>query len=122
MSERMPAARVRTAAARAQAGRKGGATTKARHGADFYQNIGRRGGAKLRDDRAGTLYYEAIGMRGGGQTRTAWNIARPILKLTPRACAAAYAAVTAVAKDPKYAAAAEALDALAQALYASVDK
>ncbi len=33
----------------AEAGRKGGSTTKARHGASYYAEIGHRGGQKVKE-------------------------------------------------------------------------
>jgi general stress protein YciG len=32
-----------------EAGRKGGNTTKERHGPDYYENIGKKGGQKVRE-------------------------------------------------------------------------
>lgn len=51
----------------ADAGRKGGATTAARHGAEFYREIGRKGGqstAKAHPD-----HFAAIGRIGGASTK-----------------------------------------------------
>jgi uncharacterized protein len=55
---------------RAEAGRKGGLTTKRRYGADFYQEIGRKGGKKggLTTKRSyGVEFYQRIGRKGGSR-------------------------------------------------------
>ena len=46
------------------AGRKGGATTKKRHGPEFYRAIGRKGGETTKK-RHGPEFYERIGRKGG---------------------------------------------------------
>jgi uncharacterized protein len=55
---------------RAEAGRKGGLTTKKRYGADFYQRIGRKGGKKgglTTKQRYGPDFYRSIGRKGGSR-------------------------------------------------------
>lgn len=55
---------------RAEAGRKGGLTTKRRYGADFYQKIGRKGGKKgglTTKQRYGPDFYRSIGRKGGSR-------------------------------------------------------
>ncbi|MDQ3990779.1 MAG: hypothetical protein M3245_00510 [Actinomycetota bacterium] len=55
---------------RAEAGRKGGLTTKSRYGADFYQKIGRKGGKKggeTTKSRYGVEFYQKIGKKGGSR-------------------------------------------------------
>jgi general stress protein YciG len=55
---------------RADAGRKGGLTTKKRYGADFYQRIGRKGGKKgglTTKQRYGADFYRTIGRKGGSR-------------------------------------------------------
>jgi uncharacterized protein len=55
---------------RAEAGRKGGLTTKRRYGADFYQRIGRKGGKKgglTTKQRYGADFYRTIGRKGGSR-------------------------------------------------------
>jgi len=47
-----------------EAGRKGGRTTKARHGPEFYEAIGRKGGQTTKK-RHGPQFYERIGRKGG---------------------------------------------------------
>jgi general stress protein YciG len=47
-----------------EAGRKGGRTTKARHGDGFYKSIGRKGGETTKQ-RHGKDFYEKIGRKGG---------------------------------------------------------
>lgn len=51
-----------------EAGRKGGRSTKARHGPEFYQTIGRKGGETTKA-RHGPEFYEKIGRKGGRRTR-----------------------------------------------------
>jgi uncharacterized protein len=51
-----------------EAGRRGGRTTKARHGPDFYQAIGRKGGETTKS-RHGPKFYEKIGRKGGNRVR-----------------------------------------------------
>ncbi|HEV8681472.1 MAG TPA: hypothetical protein VGS09_01670 [Actinomycetota bacterium] len=55
---------------RAEAGRKGGLTTKRRYGADSYQEIGRKGGKKgglTTKRRYGVEFYQRIGRKGGSR-------------------------------------------------------
>lgn len=55
---------------RADAGRKGGLTTKQRYGPDFYQRIGRKGGKKgglTTKQRYGPDFYRSIGRKGGSR-------------------------------------------------------
>lgn len=55
---------------RADAGRKGGLTTKQRHGKDFFQEIGRKGGKKgglTTKERYGADFYRTIGRKGGSR-------------------------------------------------------
>jgi uncharacterized protein len=55
---------------RAEAGRKGGLTTKSRHGAEFFGRIGRIGGKKGGDTtkkRYGIEFYQTIGRKGGSK-------------------------------------------------------
>jgi general stress protein YciG len=49
-------------------GQKGGQTTKARYGPEFYRDIGRKGGEAVRDAR-GHEFYEEIGKKGGQKVR-----------------------------------------------------
>lgn len=49
-------------------GEKGGQTTKARYGSDFYRAIGRRGGEAVRQSR-GVEFYEEIGRKGGQRVK-----------------------------------------------------
>lgn len=63
-------AQVQTRMSRADAGRKGGLTTKKRYGADFYQKIGRKGGKKgglTTKQRYGADFYRTIGRKGGSR-------------------------------------------------------
>lgn len=53
---------------KAEAGRKGGQVTKAKHGSEFYSRIGAEGGKKggqVTRDRYGTEFYQRIGRKGG---------------------------------------------------------
>jgi general stress protein YciG len=53
---------------RAEAGRKGGLTTKQRHGDDHFSKIGRLGGKKggeATKQRYGVEFYQQIGRKGG---------------------------------------------------------
>jgi len=50
------------------AGRKGGATTKKRHGPKFYERIGRKGGETTKK-RHGPEFYERIGRKGGRRVK-----------------------------------------------------
>ncbi len=55
---------------RADAGRKGGLTTKRRHGVEFFERIGRIGGKKGGETtkaRHGIEFYRAIGRKGGSR-------------------------------------------------------
>ena len=45
-------------------GRKGGATTRDRHGKEFYEAIGSLGGSKVMAER-GQEFYKEIGRKGG---------------------------------------------------------
>ena len=61
---------MQTRMTRADAGRKGGLSTKKRHGADFYQKIGRKGGKKgglTTKQRYGAEFYRRIGQKGGSR-------------------------------------------------------
>lgn len=54
---------------RAEAGRKGGLTTKSRYGEEYYGRIGRIGGRKGGETtkrRYGIEHYQKIGRKGGG--------------------------------------------------------
>jgi general stress protein YciG len=55
---------------RAEAGRKGGQTTKTRYGEDFFGKIGRMGGKKggeTTKKRYGIEFYQKIGRKGGSR-------------------------------------------------------
>lgn len=55
---------------RAEAGRRGGLTTKKKYGTDFYQEIGRLGGKKggqTTKKRYGRQFYQRIGRKGGSR-------------------------------------------------------
>lgn len=55
---------------RAEAGRKGGLTTKRRHGPEFFERIGRIGGKKGGETtkaRHGIEFYRTIGRKGGSR-------------------------------------------------------
>ena len=55
---------------RAEAGRKGGLTTKQRYGGEFFERIGRIGGKKGGDTtkrRYGIEFYQTIGRKGGSR-------------------------------------------------------
>ena len=55
---------------RAEAGRKGGQTTKTRYGAEFFGKIGKVGGKKGGDTtkrRYGIEFYQQIGRKGGSK-------------------------------------------------------
>lgn len=55
---------------RAEAGRKGGLTTKKRYGQGFFGEIGRIGGKKGGDTtkkRYGVEFYQKIGRKGGSR-------------------------------------------------------
>ncbi|MHB8585646.1 MAG: KGG domain-containing protein [Thermoplasmatota archaeon] len=47
-----------------EAGRRGGQTTKARYGPEFYSKIGAKGGETVARER-GSDYYAEIGRKGG---------------------------------------------------------
>ncbi len=49
-----------------EAGRRGGTTTKKRHGPEFYQGIGTKGGNTTMQ-RHGREHYLRIGKKGGAQ-------------------------------------------------------
>ncbi len=51
-----------------EAGRRGGRTTKARHGDGFYKSIGKKGGEATKQ-RHGHEFYEKIGRKGGQRMR-----------------------------------------------------
>jgi general stress protein YciG len=51
-----------------QAGRKGGRSTRARHGPEFYERIGKKGGEATKE-RHGPQFYERIGKKGGQRVR-----------------------------------------------------
>ena len=51
-----------------EAGRKGGRTTKSRHGPEFYEAIGRKGGETTKK-RHGPQFYEKIGRKGGQRVK-----------------------------------------------------
>jgi general stress protein YciG len=55
---------------RAEAGRKGGLTTKRRYGDEFFGKIGKIGGKKGGDTtkrRYGVEFYQKIGKKGGSR-------------------------------------------------------
>jgi general stress protein YciG len=57
-----------TKMSRQEAGRKGGLTTKQRHGREFFGEIGRLGGKKgglMTKQRHGVEFYQRIGRQGG---------------------------------------------------------
>ena len=59
-----------TKMSRAEAGRKGGQTTKKRYGDDFFGKIGRMGGKKggeTTKQRYGIEFYQKIGRKGGSR-------------------------------------------------------
>lgn len=59
-----------TKMSRAEAGRKGGLTTKSRHGNEFFGQIGRIGGKKGGETtkrRHGVEFYQQIGRKGGSR-------------------------------------------------------
>jgi general stress protein YciG len=59
-----------TKMSRAEAGRKGGQTTKRRYGDDFFGKIGRMGGKKggeTTKQRYGIEFYQKIGRKGGSR-------------------------------------------------------
>ncbi len=61
---------TRAKMSRAEAGRKGGLTTKQRHGPEFFGRIGRIGGKKGGDTtkrRYGVEFYQRIGRKGGSR-------------------------------------------------------
>jgi len=51
-----------------EAGRRGGVSTKKRHGPEFYQSIGKKGGTTTKQ-RMGPGFYEKIGKKGGQHMR-----------------------------------------------------
>jgi uncharacterized protein len=59
-----------TKMSRAEAGRKGGLTTKRRYGDEFFGKIGKIGGKKGGDTtkrRYGVEFYQKIGRKGGSR-------------------------------------------------------
>lgn len=55
---------------RAEAGRKGGLSTKKRYGEDYFSEIGRMGGKKGGEStkrRYGVEFYQEIGRKGGSR-------------------------------------------------------
>src|ERR1051326_8147073 len=48
-----------------EAGRRGGRSTRERHGPEHYQQIGKKGGQALAEER-GSDYYSELGKKGGG--------------------------------------------------------
>jgi uncharacterized protein len=63
-------ARTNPKMSRAEAGRKGGLTTKRRYGPEFFERIGRIGGKKGGDttkSRYGIEFYQSIGRKGGSR-------------------------------------------------------
>jgi len=53
---------------RAEAGRKGGLSTKQRHGEEYFSQIGRMGGKKGGEstkEKYGLEFYRKIGRKGG---------------------------------------------------------
>jgi len=55
---------------RAEAGRRGGLSTKRKYGSGFYQEIGRQGGKKggrTTKARYGVEFYQKIGRKGGSK-------------------------------------------------------
>lgn len=55
---------------RAEAGRKGGLSTKNRYGEDYFSEIGRMGGKKGGEStkrRYGVEFYQEIGRKGGSR-------------------------------------------------------
>lgn len=53
---------------RQEAGKKGGAATKGRHGPTHYSAIGQKGGAKVREE-LGQKHFQKAGRRGGQATK-----------------------------------------------------
>ncbi|HEY1656139.1 MAG TPA: hypothetical protein VGF86_13605 [Candidatus Tumulicola sp.] len=55
-----------------EAGQKGGETVKQKYGAEFYEQIGKKGGKKGGEatrDRYGPHFYERIGQKGGQKVK-----------------------------------------------------
>lgn len=55
---------------RSEAGRKGGLSTKQRHGEEYFSQIGRMGGRKggeATKRRYGIEFYQEIGRKGGAR-------------------------------------------------------
>lgn len=51
-----------------EAGQKGGASTRQRHGAEFFEGIGKKGG-QARKQELGHAGYEELGRKGGQKVR-----------------------------------------------------
>jgi len=51
-----------------EAGRRGGVSTKKRHGPQFYQSIGKKGGETTKQ-RHGHEHYQKIGKKGGARVK-----------------------------------------------------
>jgi general stress protein YciG len=58
-----------------EAGRRGGRTTKARHGDGFYRAIGHKGGTTT-SQRMGHEFYQRIGRKGGARVRQLIQLAK----------------------------------------------
>jgi uncharacterized protein len=66
----MPEESAATKMSRAEAGRKGGRTTKERYGGDHFGRIGKIGGKKggeTTKERYGSEFYQRIGRIGGSK-------------------------------------------------------
>ncbi len=51
-----------------EAGRRGGTTTRQRHGEGFYKSIGKKGGDTTKK-RHGREHYEKMGKKGGATVK-----------------------------------------------------
>jgi len=51
-----------------EAGRRGGVSTKKRHGPEFYERIGKQGGETTKQ-RMGPGFYQKIGKQGGDKVK-----------------------------------------------------